>query len=249
MKSDLNFRSLTARGVWTNTFVPEPFRRMQLVDYPATTGQHRAALEAAQEYVTATRAGTRRPFILFGRQGSGKTMLASCMWNELAASVPDRGSYDDAQLAGTADNIAFMNGAELAPWFRKDSEDESKTPAQKRYHIGTCYLAVLDDLDKFPAGEWGNELFNLIDSRLWEYRRPTIITMNLTPQALARRYGEAGRSIVDRFVRAGNVFVRLDEKLGPPSQVKSGRKDEAAAMDDSESGSVEEPAMALAGVG
>jgi DNA replication protein DnaC len=222
---------------------------MQLVDYPATTRQHQAAITAAQEYVKATRAGTRRPFILFGRQGSGKTMLASCIWNELAADVPDRMSYDDAQGAGTADNIAFMNGAELVPWFRKDSEDESKTPSQKRYHIGTCYLAVLDDLDKFPSGEWGNELFKVIDSRLWDDRRPTIITMNLTPAALAKRYGEAGRSIVDRFVRAGGVYIRLDEKLDPPGQARSGRKDEDTAMDDSESGSMEEPAIALTGAG
>lgn len=212
MKTDIISLSGTDRRAWLDSFVPEPFRGMMLSDYPATTKQHLAALEAAQEYVKATRAGARRPLILFGAQGSGKTMLASCIWNELAEFVPDRGNYDDAKAAGTADNVAFMNGAELAPWFRKDSEDEAKTPAQKRYHIGSCHLAVLDDLDKFPAGEWSNELFNVIDSRLWGCLKPTIITMNLEPRGLVARYGEAGRSIKDRFDRAGGVFVRLDAK-------------------------------------
>jgi hypothetical protein len=37
--------------------------------------------------------------------------------------------------------------------------------------------------------------------------------MNFEPAALAQGYGEAGRSIVDRFVRAGGIFVRLDDRL------------------------------------
>lgn len=219
MKEDASCLSLeTTRREWVRTFLPYPFRNLDLSTYPHPTDQHRVALQAAQQYVSDIRSGCRQPLFLFGLQGSGKTMLASCVWNELAASVPDRAFYADAQQAGTADNIAFTSGSELVSWLRPDSQDATGNPARRRQHIETCFLAVIDDIDKFPNGEWGNALFQIIDSRLWRLRVPTIVTSNLSPPAFARRYGEAGASMADRFVRAGGVFVRLDEKPVTPAQ-------------------------------
>lgn len=213
--SDLRSESGAARKQWTDTFLPEPFRGMRLSDYPQPTEQHRSALEAAQRYVDDTRGSIRRPLVLFGKQNTGKTMLASCVWNELAWAVPDRHSYDDAKDTGTADNIAFVTGAELVTWFRRASNDEDDRLriAQKRAHICSCYLAVIDDVDKFPSGDWGNALYDVINARVWASRLPTILTTNLVPSAFAQRYGDAGKSIVSRLVRAGAVFIHLDEQL------------------------------------
>jgi DNA replication protein DnaC len=209
---------LAARKQWVSSFLPEPFRAMGLSEYPPCTAQHAAALEAVRLYVDRTRTGIRSPLFIFGTQGSGKTMLASCVWNELAYRVPDRAGQEDAQHAGTADNIVFVTGAQLVTWFRSSGqeEDDRRRSEQRRYHISTATLAVIDDLDKFPNGEWGNALLQVIDERVWQHRLITLITSNLAPPALALRYGEAGRAIVSRLQRAGTMFVRLDERLFMP---------------------------------
>jgi DNA replication protein DnaC len=201
--------------------VPQAFRSLRLQDYPHGSDQHHAARQAAQAYVADTRKGARRSVYIYGPPGTAKTFLASCVWNELAPGVADRKAYDDAQRAGTADNVAFVSGAELVAWFRGDDPDDPRRPAQRRYHIATCYLAVLDDLDKFPCGEWANALFDVIDSRLCQNPVPTIVTTNLAPHAFAQRYGSVGESIVSRFVRAGAVFIKLDAKAvpNPPESV------------------------------
>ena len=152
--------------------------------------------------------------MIYGPPGTGKTMLASAVFNEIAGSVPARTSIDDAQQAGTADNVVWLNSAELVKRFRRDDHD-SVTPAQKWHHAATAFMAVLDDLDKHPAGEWGNDLLALVDARVWRQRFPTIITMNLDPPALARRYGQAGAPIVDRLNRSGAMWIRLDERPKP----------------------------------
>jgi DNA replication protein DnaC len=206
-------RFYSERARWCGLQIPEPFRGIGLSDYRCGSLEHGKARAAAQDYVDDARCGVGRPLYIFGSQGSGKTMLASCVWNQLAPGLSDRALYEDAALAGTADNLAFVTGAQLVQRFRRQDEDLGVSCAQQRHHISTCWLAVIDDIDKFPCGEWGNALFDVVDSRVWRLRLPTIITSNLGPAELALRYGEAGQSITSRLVRAGGVFIRLDQPV------------------------------------
>ena len=221
-QESIDFRIFSAtREQWIQELVPQPFRGMRLSSYPQGSAEHRSALRAAQQWCAGIRAGVLRPLVLFGRPGSGKTMLASCAFNELAPGVPDRASSDSVQRAGTADNICFVGCAGLVGWLRPDTE-QAQTPAQKRNHLQTSFLCCLDDLDKHPAGEWGNEFLGLVGSRVWGACLPTILTMNLSPPELAGRYGQVGAPLLSRLTRAGGVFIRLD---GRPTHEPEGVRD------------------------
>jgi DNA replication protein DnaC len=169
------------------------------------------ALEAAKRYAADIAAGGRHPLVIYGAPGSGKTMLAAGVWNAISPDIPDRHALRAVREAGTADNVIWVRADSLVTdyWACKEPTDR-RTKEQHIYHLDTAELAVLDDLDKHPAGTWAGPLFGLIDSRCCVRQLPTVFTMNTSPTGLAREYGKYGMPIVSRLIRMGGVFVRVD---------------------------------------
>lgn len=204
------------RREWIRGFLPTVFQGISFPDLDGFIPVHPEAAGAVGRWVGDIWEGILRPMVLFGVPNCGKTALACCAWNALAPSVQDRANYPDVALCGTADNIAFVRGEDLADTLTRGGTGDSGATrvGYSIEHIKTCYLCVLDDLDKFPCGEWGRALLNLIDARVCQYAYPTIITMNLTPAQLEERYGDYGPAIVSRLTRSGGMFVRVTRRNG-----------------------------------
>jgi len=194
------------RADWTRSFLPQPFQDLTFDDFVERNPGKAYAGEAAGEYADALRYGKRHPFIVYGPPGSGKTSLVSAIWNTVAPHVPDRHELKLAQECGTADNLAFVRGEELPGILHRQDPRDGPLWA----HLQTCFLLVLDDFDKAPAGNWATDWLGLINARVWHKRVPTMITTNTTPAQFAREYGQPGKAIVSRWERACGVFVRLD---------------------------------------
>jgi len=195
---------LSDRAEWVNSFLPEHFRGLTLTDYSVRYPGYAEITASAAHYVQDVLQGHRHSLVLYGDCDSGKTMLASIVFSAIATFIADRSRYQDLLACGTADNIAFVIAAKLPGMFRGKTDDgQPGIP-----HLSSCYLLVLDDLDKCARGEWGNELLALIDARVCQ-KLPTIVTMNTTPAEFEKRYGVPGEAIISRFKRTGSLFIRV----------------------------------------
>lgn len=197
---------------YLSTYVPADFKGINFTSIQAESPEVAIAKAAVQSWVADTiYRHIVRPLIIYGPSGTGKTMLASCAWNAVAPEVGIRSNPQDIFDAGTADNIAWLFCGKLPDEITNKDRADGRTKEQFLFHYNTAYFGVLDDLDKCLTQEcWAIELFKLIDTRLCQYRVPTIITMNHSPADLCRRYGQNyGPQMLSRMERMGGIFIRM----------------------------------------
>ncbi len=127
----------------------------------------------------ADRFSTRSPNMVFsGGPGLGKTFLSAC----IARTVAEQGfsvAYDSA----TAALAAFEKEK-----FSRDLEESAVAGTVVKHYLD-CDLMILDDLGtEMNTAFTQSALYTLINQRLIA-GRPTIISTNLTEEALSGQYG------------------------------------------------------------
>jgi len=114
-----------------------------------------------------------------GGTGLGKTFLSAC----IAREVAERGyavAYETA--------VACISDFETQK-FGRGSEDYDRACQQVKRYLG-CDLMILDDLGTEMTGGFSTTaLYTLINTRLTE-GKTTIISTNLSPEDIRRRYSE-----------------------------------------------------------
>lgn len=129
-------------------------------------------LRYAKNFEQASRGG--KGLILFGDAGTGKTHLASAISNCL---------MNDYFIP-----VKFGTFADLLDSLKDSFKTDRQTKIVKA--LGEIPLLVIDDLGKERYTEWASQiLFQVIDRR-YNKELPTIITTNLSPQALRERIGD-----------------------------------------------------------
>ena len=131
---------------------------------------------------------------VFGRSGSGKTTMACQML---------RGWMDAGMGSGR-----FVPSVDLIAAAMPGGDESLISSCM------TCGLLVLDDLGKETHTQFSNAtLFRVVDAR-YSNKRPTVVTSQLEPSAMARKLAEGGDSetagaIVSRLVY-GSIRIQTE---------------------------------------
>ena len=119
-----------------------------------------------------------RNLLFTGKPGLGKTFLSAC----IAREVSERGFsvvYDTA--------VRIFSDFETQK-FSRDADDEAEDGVRR---VLRCDLLILDDLGTELSSTVSQSfLYQIVNTRLTQ-KRSTIISTNLKPDELEKRYGEA----------------------------------------------------------
>jgi DNA replication protein DnaC len=144
-------------------------------DSPETREQMSAVLGVAVRYAEDFGQGKLNNLFLTGETGLGKTFLAAC----IARSVSERGY---SVVYDTIPSIFALLEDE------KFGKGDAETAAERAKRLRGCELLIADDLGTEMQTSFTNAaLYELVNSRLIARKR-TIITSNLSPEDVTRRY-------------------------------------------------------------
>ena len=127
-------------------------------------------------------------YICSRTKGSGKTMLACCLLNELAKRYPG--------------SIKFVNALDFVEMTKKSFHEEDRE-IQALYQAN---VLVIDDIGVQLAKEWTDTVFYRLINERYTNRRPTIYTSNVPSDIL-----KMDDRIVDR-IESTTYLVGLPEE-------------------------------------
>ena len=130
------------------------------------------------EYIASFAGNGGAGLYIHGGVGAGKTHSASAMARLFAEA-----GYD----------VAFTTAKGMLERVKATFDEGGTEAAVARY--AKCDVLVLDDLGKEDATEWSvGTVFSVLDAR-YEDMRPTIVTSNYAPGALADRLARRGERV------------------------------------------------------
>lgn len=139
-------------------------------------------------------------YIYSSAKGSGKTMLACCLINEIAARY--------------AVSVKFSTALDLLDLTKESYKGGDPDKVNELYHAS---LLVIDDIGVQVSREWVNETFYRLINFRYSNRLLTIYTSNLKPQEL-----KMDERIVDR-IEGSTIMLQL-----PAVSIRTRNKEEKA---------------------
>ena len=144
----------------------------------ALAAKEEAARPEFAEYIASFAGNGGAGLYIHGGVGAGKTHSASAMARLFAEA-----GYD----------VAFTTAKGMLERVKATFDEGGTEAAVARY--AKCDVLVLDDLGKEDATEWSvGTVFSVLDAR-YEDMRPTIVTSNYAPGALADRLARRGERV------------------------------------------------------
>lgn len=176
IKTFQRYREEAAAARWEK-IVPPRFHESQLSDFAESV--------VAQIQDWKAVAGDGANLVIFGAVGVGKSRIACA-------------AIRKANENGMA--IGFFPAGELLDEMRPGGSGECVSK------VGALDVLVIDDLGVEKVTDWTSERMDLLINRRWLNQKPTIVTTNLEPEALAAHLGERAYS---RLVGDGSVVLKL----------------------------------------
>ncbi|MFZ2654724.1 MAG: hypothetical protein WAX69_07375 [Victivallales bacterium] len=183
--------------------VPTVLRDASLKTYRTDNDIQIKAKTAVEGFIRDTTVKLKhRPLVLCGPPGTAKTFLAVSAFRRIAPLICDRQNMEGVT---TIRNYFWVRGDELRNYLTGFKTEEERF---FQNHLYSASFAVIDDLDKYPSGQWAADLFGLIDSRLCNCHTINVITMNSPPPEFIEKYRGYGAPIMSRFERNGAIFIK-----------------------------------------
>ncbi|AUR90576.1 P-loop containing nucleoside triphosphate hydrolase [Vibrio phage 1.162.O._10N.261.48.E3] len=143
--------------------------------------------------------------IMTGKVGTGKTVIASCLIDDLVSNGVQKShadfyiNYNKARILKLIDMIRMLKGT-----WRRDSE---KSEAQLIAHLSGLDLLIIDEVGMgFDSDTEKMFIFDVIDER-YQNELPTILISNLNIEGIKDSIGD--RSI-DRLRDGGGILLGMD---------------------------------------
>lgn len=158
------------------------------------------AYMAARDFV-ATFGKEFHNLFLYGDTGVGKTFLSNCIAKE---------------LIDTSHSVIYLSSFELFDTLAKSKFGKDEAAGQMNEHIFDCDLLIIDDLGTELANSFTvSQLFLCLNERLLR-RKPTIISTNLSLEALVEIYSERTFSRITSnytMLKLTGDDIRIKKKL------------------------------------
>lgn len=152
---------------WHEAKMPKKYRNKTFSDYEVTVNNE-AAVKAAKEFLTTGTGG----LFLFGRPGTGKTLLASIVTQEFLKT-------DKTAIFGDVPTLLEI--------LRGSFDDKKTNITDLMKNLSTVDLLVLDDLGTEVPTEWAVERIYSIINQRYNEEKPIIVTSNFFLGDLAHR--------------------------------------------------------------
>lgn len=173
-------------------------------EVPVATGTRRTYRQLAEQCKTAGERFVRevleqreetRGLYLYGNVGSGKTLLASCIANE---------------LLGQGTGVLFVSVPDLLDEIRDTFHNGNTSEMGLLSRIRRAPVLVMDDLGAHAYTEWvAGRIYHVINYRASHYL-PTVITSNLSVSDLKDHIDERTSSRILQFCRLYLLSVNED---------------------------------------
>lgn len=189
--------------------VPENLRCCFVHTYRAKTREQECIRNAVIKYADDLKNQKPQSLLFYGRPNTAKSHMSVAVYREIVPRLitRDREGWcpqDIYNKSQTMKNHFWIRGDQLKDALCPKLDCPGKYTS---FHLQTALFGVLDDIDKFPSGNWASAIYGLIEERT-SRRLPTVISMNSTPAEFVKKYREYGEPIISRLRRNGALFVR-----------------------------------------